>query len=100
MLPSLLTQTIIAFQDSTIASIIGVSDVFQMTNVISAREQRPIELYSLLAVMFLVICFTLSRLVRRIDARISRRINGVRAAVAGPRGGLLGFFAPGMARQQ
>ena len=46
MLPSLLSQSIIAFQDSTIASIIGVTDIFATANIISAREQRPIELYT------------------------------------------------------
>ncbi|HLI14188.1 MAG TPA: amino acid ABC transporter permease [Alphaproteobacteria bacterium] len=76
MVPSLLTQSIIAFQDSTIASIIGVSDVFQSTNIINAREQRPIALYTALAVMYFVICFALSRWVRRLEARTARRIAG------------------------
>jgi His/Glu/Gln/Arg/opine family amino acid ABC transporter permease subunit len=69
MLPSLLSQSIIAFQDSTIASVIGVSDVFQMTNIISAREQRPIELYTALAIIFFVLCYALSKLVRTLEAR-------------------------------
>jgi glutamate/aspartate transport system permease protein len=77
MLPSLLSQSIIAFQDSTIASVIGVSDVFQMTNIISAREQRPIELYTALAIIFFVLCFALSKLVRTLEAR-----SGARGATA------------------
>ena len=44
MLPSLLTQGLIAFQDFTIASVISVPDVMQMTNVINAREQDPVLL--------------------------------------------------------
>lgn len=76
MLPSLLTQSIIAFQDSTIASVIGVTDVFQTTNIISAREQRPIELYSALAAMFFVICYALSHLVRRLEWHAATRISG------------------------
>jgi glutamate/aspartate transport system permease protein len=74
MLPSLLSQSIIAFQDSTIASVIGVADVFQMTNIISAREQRPIELYTALAVLFLVLCYGLSRAVRKLEARTAARV--------------------------
>jgi glutamate/aspartate transport system permease protein len=69
MLPSLISQSIIAFQDSTIASVIGVSDVFQTANIISAREQRPIELYTALAVIFFVLCYALSKLVRTMEAR-------------------------------
>jgi len=76
MLPSLLSQSIIAFQDSTIASVIGVTDVFQMTNIISAREQRPIALYTAVAVLFFVICFALSHAVRRIERGTAQRIAG------------------------
>lgn len=76
MLPSVLSQSIIAFQDSTIASVIGVTDVFQTTNIISAREQRPIELYSTLVVLFFVICYALSGLARRLERRASLRIAG------------------------
>ena len=76
MLPSLLSQSIIAFQDSTIASVIGVSDVFAMTNIISAREQRPIELYTALAVIFFILCYGLSRLVRTLEARVNARTAG------------------------
>jgi His/Glu/Gln/Arg/opine family amino acid ABC transporter permease subunit len=76
MLPSLLSQSIIAFQDSTIASVIGVTDIFATANIISAREQRPIELYTALAVIFFVLCYGLSRLVRALEARVSARTAG------------------------
>jgi His/Glu/Gln/Arg/opine family amino acid ABC transporter permease subunit len=76
MLPSLLSQSIIAFQDSTIASVVGVTDIFATANIISAREQRPIELYTALAVIFFVLCYGLSRLVRALEARVSARTAG------------------------
>ena len=76
MLPSLLSQSIIAFQDSTIASVIGVTDIFAMANIISAREQRPIELYTALAVIFFVLCYGLSKLVRALEARVTARTAG------------------------
>jgi His/Glu/Gln/Arg/opine family amino acid ABC transporter permease subunit len=76
MIPSLLTQSIIAFQDSTIASIIGVPDVAQLTTVLNAREQRPIELYGGLAAIFFVVCFALSRWVRHLERRSAARIAG------------------------
>ena len=76
MLPSLLSQSIIAFQDSTIASVIGVSDIFAVTNIISAREQRPIELYTALAVIFFALCYALSKLVRVLEARVNARTAG------------------------
>ena len=76
MLPSLLSQSIIAFQDSTIASVIGVTDIFATANIISAREQRPIELYTALAVIFFVLCYALSKLVRMLEARVNARTAG------------------------
>jgi glutamate/aspartate transport system permease protein len=76
MLPSLISQSIIAFQDSTIASVIGVTDIFATANIISAREQRPIELYTALAVIFFVLCYALSKLVRMLEARVNARTAG------------------------
>jgi len=76
MLPSLVSQSIIAFQDSTIASVIGVTDVFQTTNIISAREQRPIALYTALAAIFFVLCYASSKLVRLLEARSAARAAG------------------------
>jgi glutamate/aspartate transport system permease protein len=76
MLPSLLSQSIIAFQDSTIASVIGVTDIFATANIISAREQRPIELYIALAAVFFVLCYALSKLVRMLEARVNARTAG------------------------
>ena len=79
MLPSLLTQTIIAFQDSTLASIIGVPDIAQVTTIVNARENRPIELYSALAAIYFAICYGLSHLVRHVEARSRQRTTGARA---------------------
>jgi glutamate/aspartate transport system permease protein len=74
MTPSLLTQALIAFQDSTIASIISVPDVMQTTNVINAREQDPIALYSTLAAVFFVICWSLSRAIGSLERRSRLRM--------------------------
>lgn len=74
MLPSLLSQSIIAFQDSTIASVLGVSDALHVTTIVVAREQRTIALYSILALTFLVTCYGASRLVRHLEARMLARL--------------------------
>lgn len=69
MVPSLLTQTIIAFQDSTLASVIGVREVVRMTAIINSRQVQPIWLYSTLAVSYLILCLTLSLFVKIIEKR-------------------------------
>ena len=78
MMPALLTQGLIAFQDSTIASVISVPEVMQTTTVINAREQNPITLYVTLAVIFFVICYALSQTINRME-RDGRRRMGLAA---------------------
>ena len=72
MVPSLLTQSIIAFQDSTLASLIGLREVAQTTTIINSIQVRPIWVYSILAGLYLVLCLTLSQCVRRIERRTAR----------------------------
>jgi glutamate/aspartate transport system permease protein len=74
MTPSLLTQGLIAFQDSTVASVISVPEVMQTTTVINAREQDPITLYVTLAVMFFVICYGLSKTLNRMERNARYRM--------------------------
>jgi glutamate/aspartate transport system permease protein len=74
MSPSLLTQSLIAFQDSTIASIISVPDILHETNILNAREQNPIFLYSALAIIYFVACYSLSLLVRSLERRNETRL--------------------------
>lgn len=69
MRPSLLTQSIIAFQDTTLASILGVVDVDQAAKIVNQRELQPGPLYSAIAVLYFVVCFTLSRGVAGLDRR-------------------------------
>jgi glutamate/aspartate transport system permease protein len=75
MTPSLLTQSLIAFQDSTIASIISVPDILHETTVLNAREQTPIFLYSALAIIYFIVCYALSVLVRRLEHRSQMRMS-------------------------
>ncbi len=71
-IPSLLTQSIIAFQDSTLASIIGLREVAQTTTIINSVQVRPIWMYSILAGLYLLLCLTLSQGVRRIERRTAK----------------------------
>ena len=72
MVPSLLTQSIIAFQDSTLASLIGLREVAQTTTIINSMQVKPIWVYSMLAALYLVLCLALSQCVRRIERRTAK----------------------------
>jgi len=69
MIPSLLTQSIVIFQDTSLAYIIGVQEFFRSACIVDAREVRSVELYSFVAVIYFIICFTMSKLTKRWEAK-------------------------------
>ncbi|HWP19910.1 MAG TPA: amino acid ABC transporter permease [Burkholderiaceae bacterium] len=71
MLPVLLTQTIILFQDTSLVYAIGAYDLLKGFEVAGKNMGRPIEAYLLAAVVYFVICFALSRLVKRLQQKIA-----------------------------
>jgi glutamate/aspartate transport system permease protein len=71
MLPVLLTQTIILFQDTSLVYAIGAYDLLKGFETAGRNYNRPVEAYVLAAVVYLVICYTLSHAVRRLQARIA-----------------------------
>ena len=70
MLPVLLTQTIILFQDTSLVYAVGAYDLLKGFEVAGKNFNRPVEMYLLAAVTYFVICFSLSMLVRRLQSRI------------------------------
>jgi glutamate/aspartate transport system permease protein len=71
MLPVLLTQTIILFQDTSLVYAIGAYDLLKGFVTAGKIYGRPEEAYLLAAVVYFVICYGLSALVRRLQARIA-----------------------------
>ena len=71
MLPILLTQTIILFQDISLVYAIGATDFFGAADKINQRDLRPVEMYTTVAVVYFVICFSLSRIVRQLQKKIA-----------------------------
>jgi len=71
MLPVLLTQTIILFQDTSLVYAIGAYDLLKGFTNAGKIYGRPEEAYLLAAVVYFVICFALSWGVKRLQARIA-----------------------------
>jgi len=61
MLPVLLTQTIILFQDTSLVYVISATDFLGAASKIANRDYRLIEMYSFAAVVYFVISFSLVR---------------------------------------
>ena len=71
MLPILLTQTIILFQDTSLVYAIGAYDLLKGFTTAGKIYGRPEEAYLLAAVVYFVICFGLSYLVKKLQAKIA-----------------------------
>ena len=70
MLPVLLTQTIVLFQDTSLVYVIGAYDLLKGFDVISKNFNRPVEAYLVAAILYFTICFSLSFVVRSIQKKI------------------------------
>ena len=70
MLPVLLTQTIILFQDTSLVYAIGAYDMLKGFETMGKNLGRPIEAYLLAAVVYFLMCLALSHVVRRVQTRV------------------------------
>src|SRR6476469_3415199 len=71
MLPILLTQTIILFQDTSLVYIITANDLLHGFSVAGANLSHTREAYILAAVLYFIICFGLSWIVKRLQLKIA-----------------------------
>src|SRR5262245_8999769 len=70
MIPSLVTQFIVLFKDTSLASIIGFMDLTKAAQVVNNREIRPFELYLFIAVVYWVCTYSMSRYSRALEKRL------------------------------
>jgi glutamate/aspartate transport system permease protein len=71
MLPVLLTQTIILFQDTSLVYVISATDFFGAAAKIANRDYRLVEMYSFAAVVYFIISYGLSTLVKSLQNRVA-----------------------------
>jgi len=71
MIPVLLTQTIVLFQDVSLVYIISLPDFVTLASKIAQRDGRLIEMYLFVAVVYFAICLALSMLVKRLQSRVA-----------------------------
>src|SRR5881227_4458380 len=69
MVPSLVTQMIVLFKDTSLASIIGYVDLTKAAQIVNNREIRPFELYLFIAVVYFVFTYSMSRIAARFERR-------------------------------
>jgi glutamate/aspartate transport system permease protein len=71
MLPILLTQTIILFQDTSLVYVLSITDFLGAASKIAQRDGRLVEMYSFVALVYFIICFFGSLMVKRLQQKIA-----------------------------
>src|SRR6266498_3482154 len=71
MIPVLLTQTIILFQDTSLVYVISGTDFTGAASKIAQRDGRLVEMYLFVALVYFVLCYTLSYAVKLLQKKIA-----------------------------
>ena len=71
MLPVLLTQTIVLFQDTSLVYVLSITDFMGAASKVAQRDGRLVEMYVFAAVIYFLVCYAASQGVRRLGGRIA-----------------------------
>jgi glutamate/aspartate transport system permease protein len=71
MIPVLLTQTIVLFQDVSLVYVLSITDFVGAASKVAQRDGRLVEMYLFVAVVYFVMCFSLSLLVKQLQKRVA-----------------------------
>lgn len=71
MIPILVTQGIILFQDTSLVFVVSLRDFMTASSIVARTEGRLVEMYLFAAVVYFVICFAGSLYVRRLKSRMA-----------------------------
>lgn len=71
MIPSVINQFIISLKDTSILSVIGFPELTKAGNIIVGNTFKALQVWGIVAVMYMVVIITLSRVAKRIERRIN-----------------------------
>jgi glutamate/aspartate transport system permease protein len=71
MIPVLLTQTIVLFQDVSLVYVLSITDFVGAASKVGQRDGRLVEMYLFVAVVYFALCFGLSLLVKKLQQRVA-----------------------------
>jgi len=69
MLPSLITQSIVTFQDTSLAFVIGLPEFVRRASIVDNLEVASIQLFGFVGIVFFIICFIGSRISRHYEEK-------------------------------
>ena len=71
MVPVLLTQTIILFQDTSLVYVISATDFLGAAAKVANRDYRLVEMYTFVAVVYFILSYAMSMVVKRLQDRMA-----------------------------
>ncbi|TDJ31228.1 MAG: ABC transporter permease subunit, partial [Gammaproteobacteria bacterium] len=71
MIPILISQAIVLFQDTALVYVVGLSDFLYSAEIIANSENRLMEMYITVAIVYFVICLYAQIKVRNLQKRFS-----------------------------
>jgi glutamate/aspartate transport system permease protein len=71
MIPILLTQGVILFQDTSLVYVVGLTDFMGAANKVAQRDARLVELFLFAAFVYFVLCVGASQAVKRLQQRLT-----------------------------
>jgi polar amino acid transport system permease protein len=72
MLPAFINQSVIQVKNTSLLYVISVAELTYMTSVVNSETYRPMESYTLAAVMYFAMLFPLTKIADRVEKNLSR----------------------------
>jgi len=70
MIPSFINQTILQLKNTSLVSVVAVGDLLYQGTVITAASYRPLEVYTVIAVLYFVVLFPLTLVADRVEQKM------------------------------
>ncbi|MFB9971868.1 amino acid ABC transporter permease [Pseudoroseomonas cervicalis] len=72
MVPPLMNQSIIQLKNTSLVSVLAVPDLLYQGEAAAHDSYRPLEIYTVVAIIYFVVLFPLTLLVGRLERRLAR----------------------------
>lgn len=72
MIPSIINQFIITLKDTSILSVIGFPELVNTAKNVNSTVMRAFEVWTIVAVMYLIVIITLSKVAKHVERRLAR----------------------------
>jgi len=72
MIPPFMNQSIIQLKNTSLVSTIAVADLLYQGTIITAATYRPLEVYTLVAIIYFLVLFPLTLAAQQVERRLAR----------------------------